>query len=79
MVLVGRSWNSMNSRTRELSEFSAGKYSIGIGLPELKDNQQLRDNKKKLKYNTKTDHKPIPHPTLYHPSVILKKFKSSVS
>lgn len=64
----------MNSRTRELSEFSAGKYSIGIGLPELKDNQQLRDNKK-LKYNSNTDHnKPIPQPTLYHYSVLLKTF-----
>lgn len=36
MVVVGLPWYKIIKRTLELREFSAGKYSIGIGLPELK-------------------------------------------
>lgn len=35
IVVVGRFWYRIISRTFELSVFSAGKYSIGIGLPDL--------------------------------------------
>lgn len=35
IVLVGLPWNRIWSRTLELREFSAGRYSMGMGLPEL--------------------------------------------
>jgi hypothetical protein len=41
MVVVGRPWYKINRRILELNEFSAGRYSIGIGLPALKTNRSL--------------------------------------
>lgn len=37
MVVVGLPWYKIKSLTLELRVFSAGKYSIGMGLPELED------------------------------------------
>lgn len=35
MVVVGLPWYRISKRTRELRVFSAGRYSIGIGDPDL--------------------------------------------
>lgn len=42
MVFVGRPWYRIINRTLELREFSAGKYSMGIGLPELDVDKYIR-------------------------------------
>lgn len=44
MVVVGRPWYKMLKRTLELSVFSAGKYSMGMGLPELKAQDKRKMN-----------------------------------
>ncbi len=41
MVVVGRFWYRIINRTLELSVFSAGRYSIGIGLPDLSTSLKL--------------------------------------
>lgn len=35
-MVVGLPWYRMSNLTLELKVFSAGKYSIGMGLPDLK-------------------------------------------
>ena len=37
MVLVGRPWYMITKRTRLSNVCSAGRYSIGVGWPDLED------------------------------------------
>jgi hypothetical protein len=41
MVVVGLPWYKIIRRTLELRVFSAGRYSMGMGLPDLESLREI--------------------------------------